>query len=86
MMTGNAEEYFKALAKCCPPHPELELGCFLTLWNSIKHCRNRIILGMLMMSGTTYAPPQLRSGLSVDETPGEMNMHIDTKRSPRTLA
>lgn len=86
MMTGKAEEYLSALARCCPPHPELELGFFLTLEYSIKHWRNRIMLGMLMIKGTMYAPPQLRSGLSVDETPGVMNMHIETNRSPRILA
>ena len=86
MMTGKAEEYFNALARCCPPQPELEVGCFRTLWYSMRHCRSRIKLGMLIMRGTMYAPPQLRSGLSVEDTPGETNMHVDTNRSPRTLA
>jgi hypothetical protein len=87
-MTGKAVEYFSAFARCCPPQPMLALllGLFLTLPNSIKHCRNRIRLGMLMIIGTMYAPPQLRSGLSVEETPGDMNMQPATNKSPKTLA
>jgi hypothetical protein len=38
------------------------------------------------MNGTTYAPPQLRSGLSVEDFPFDRSMHNDTKRSPNTLA
>ena len=43
------------------------------------------MLGMLMIRGTTYFPPQFRSGLSVEEVPMVKNMHADTNRSPRTL-
>ena len=38
------------------------------------------------MIGTMYCPPQVRSGLSVDEIPLEKNMQPDTKRSPRIFA
>ena len=71
-----------------PPQPVLAflLGLFLTLEYSIKHCLSRIMLGMLIMNGTKYAPPQFRSGLSVEEMPGDRNMHPDTNKSPRTLA
>jgi len=86
MMTGNAVEYFKALARCWPPHPEVVVGLLRTLPYSMRHCRKRIKLGMLMIKGTMYAPPQLRSGLSVDETPGEKNMHPATNQSPKTFA
>lgn len=88
MITGKALEYLRALARCCPPQPDVPdfCGLFLTLENSIKHCRNRIMLGMLIISGTIYWPPQLRSGLSVDEEPEEINIQRETKRSPRTLA
>ena len=90
MMTGRALEYFRAFARCCPPHPvELEPpGCclsFLTLENSIKHCLRRIKLGILIMIGTRYVPPQARSGLSVDEYLLDTSMQPDTKRSPKTL-
>lgn len=44
------------------------------------------MLGMLMMNGTRYWPPQLRSGASVDEEPEEKNIQTAMKRSPRTLA
>ena len=33
-----------------------------------------------------YAPPQLRSGMAVEETPGEKNMHCEMKRSPSGFA
>ena len=90
-MTGSALEYFRALAKCCPPQPEVpvppaSLLAILTLRNSIKHCRNRIRLGILMTIGTRNAPPQPRSGLAVDECLLDKSMHSDTKRSPSTLA
>ena len=87
-MTGKADEYLRALARCWPPQPDVPdfWGLFRTLKYSIKHCRSRIILGMLIINGTMYCPPQLRSGLSVDEDPAEKNMQAETKRSPKTLA
>lgn len=87
MITGKALEYFSALARCCPPQPvDADFGPPLTLENSIRHCRKRIKLGMLIIRGTTYFPPQFRSGLSVEEVPIVKNMHADTNRSPSTLA
>ncbi len=86
MTTGKALEYFRALARCCPPQPvDADFGPLLTLENSIRHCRRRIKLGMLMIKGTTYFPPQFLSGLSVEEVPMVKNMHADTNRSPSTL-
>ncbi len=86
MTTGKALEYFRALARCWPPQPvEADFGPRLTLENSVRHCRKRIMLGMLMIRGTMYFPPQFRSGLSVEEIPIVKNMHADTNRSPRTL-
>ena len=85
-MTGKALEYLAAFAKCCPPHPLLVVGFRLTRPYSIKHCRSRIMLGMLIMIGTAYAPPHPRSGLSVLLIPDEKNMHKETNRSPNTLA
>ena len=87
-MTGKALEYFKALARCCPPQPDDADGCSKsrTLEYSIKHCRNRIMLGIEMIKGMMYCPPQFRSGLSVEETPVERNMQTEMKRSPSTLA
>lgn len=91
MITGKALAYFRAFARCCPPHPEDTRvpGClivFLTLRNSIRHCRNLIKLGTLMIIGTKYGPPQPRSGFAVEDDVLESNIHSDTKRSPRTLA
>jgi hypothetical protein len=90
MITGNALVYFNALARCCPPHPEPSPpclpSCLRTLRYSIKHCRKRIKDGMLMISGTIYCPPQLRSGFPVDEWRDEKNMHADTNISPNTFA
>lgn len=90
-MTGNALEYFSAFARCCPPHPELPIPPDLwlplrTRRYSIKHCRKRIKLGMLMMSGTMKTPPQVLSGLPVLECFLEMNMHSATNKSPMTFA
>ncbi len=53
---------------------------------SIRHCRNRIKLGILMIIGTVYFPPQPLSGLSVEDFSDERNMHSETNRSPRTFA
>ena len=88
MMTGNALEYFRALARCCPPHPVDDTFCvlFLTRKYSIRHCLNRIMLGILMTKGTIYWPPQPLSGLLVDDTPVLKNMQTEIKKSPRTLA
>ena len=91
MITGNALEYFSALARCCPPQaevPEPPALCILllTLRNSIKHCRSRIKLGRLMIKGTRTEPPQPRSGLDVEEYLLERNMQPETNKSPRTLA
>lgn len=86
MITGKADEYFSALARCCPPQPEVEPGFLLTLPYSIKHCLSRIMLGMLITRGTIYAPPHPLSGFAVDETPDEKNMHSDTNKSPSTFA
>lgn len=88
MITGNALEYFSAFARCCPPQPvDADFWqFFLTLEYSIRHWRRRIILGILIIMGTKYWPPQLRSGLSVDEDPTDTNMHAEMNRSPRTLA
>lgn len=86
IITGKADEYFRAFARCWPPQPEDTVGFFRTLLYSIKHCRSRIRLGMLMMRGTMYAPPQPLSGLPVEDTPDEKNIQIETNRSPRTLA
>jgi hypothetical protein len=44
------------------------------------------MLGMLMIRGTMYDPPQPRSGFPVDEAPGVTNMHKATNRSPSTFA
>lgn len=87
MITGNALEYFKAFAKCWPPHPVPAVFCGLSLTRlySIKHCLSRIMLGMLMIMGTIYCPPHPLSGLSVEDFPDERNMHNETKRSPSTL-
>ena len=84
-MTGNAVAYFKALARCCPPQPELAVLLRRTRRNSIRHCRNRIMLGMDIMRGTRYCPPHPLSGFAVD-TLLEKSMHVDTNRSPSTLA
>ena len=91
-MTGKALKYFNAFAKCCPPQPKVlaDLGSSimvsLTLLYSIKHCIRRTIYGYARRSGTKYAPPQPRSGIAVEEIPGEKNMHCEMKRSPRGLA
>lgn len=87
-MTGNALEYFNALAKCWPPHPVAAVFCglFLTRMYSIRHCLSRIKLGILMMIGTMYFPPHPLSGLSVEDFPEERNMHSETNRSPSTFA
>lgn len=88
MMTGNALEYFSAFARCCPPQPvDADFWpLFLTLEYSIRHWRRRIMLGILIIAGTKYWPPQLRSGLPVDEDPNDTNMHAEMNRSPSTLA
>ena len=86
MITGKALEYLRALARCCPPQPvDADFGARRARENSIRHCRKRIKLGMLMIRGTMYFPPQFRSGLSVDDVPIVKNMHAETNRSPRTL-
>jgi len=85
MITGNALEYLAAFARCCPPHPLPAVEFLRTRPYSIRHCLNRIRLGMLMINGTIYAPPQPRSGRSVLLTPHEKNIHKDTNRSPKTL-
>lgn len=87
MMTGKAVEYFRALARCCPPQPEeADFGPFLTREYSIKHWRRRIMLGTLIIRGTMIWPPQLLSGLFVEEVLKERNMHAEMKRSPKTFA
>lgn len=88
MMTGNALEYFNAFAKCWPPHPvdAVFCGILLTRMYSIRHCLNRMILGMLMIMGTMYFPPHPLSGLSVEDLPEDRNMHSETNKSPKTFA
>lgn len=90
-MTGNAEAYLAALARCWPPHPALpnppERRFDLpTRIYSITHWRNRIRYGIAIMSGTTISPPHDRFGLAVADPEGVKNMHIATKRSAITFA
>jgi len=87
-MTGKAEKYFSALARCCPPHPFWDVMPpflaleFRTRTYSIKHCRSRIKEGIAMMMGTRNWPPHPRSGRAVAEPEGEeKNMQRETKRS-----
>src|SRR5277367_5526245 len=91
MMTGNAEAYLSAFARCWPPQPSDEYPpClwlyFLTRRYSIMHWRKRMRLGMAIISGTINCPPHPRSGLLVADFPDEKNMQSETKRSPKTLA
>jgi hypothetical protein len=94
MITGNAEKYFSAFARCWPPHPEaggsVEEWCEReerTRRYSIMHWRKRIKEGIAMIIGTKYCPPQPRSGLAVAE-PGLLvkNIQRATKRSAIILA
>jgi hypothetical protein len=87
-MTGKAEKYFSALARCWPPHPEWAdippflIFAFRTLTYSIKHWRSRMSEGIAMIIGTRYWPPQPRSGRAVAEPSGpEKNMQSETNKS-----
>ena len=85
-MTGNAEQYFAAFARCWPPHPLDGDGFARTRKYSIMHCRKRIRDGMAMMSGTKYCPPQPLSGREVADPLCWKYMHIDTNRSAMIFA
>lgn len=87
MMTGKAEAYLRALARCWPPHPwgpmvpPFRALRERTRKYSIRHWRRRMREGMAIMMGTRYWPPHPRSGLRVAEPSDWKNMHRATKRS-----
>ena len=59
MMTGNADAYFSAFARCWPPHPPAPVPPdrrfeARTRRYSIMHWRNRISEGIAIMIGTRY--------------------------------
>ena len=81
MMTGNAEQYFAAFARCCPPHPLDIVGFARTRKYSIIHCLNRIMDGIAMMMGTKYCPPHPLSGRPVADPLCWKYMQIATNKS-----
>ncbi len=91
MITGNALAYFRALARCCPPHPFVPIPPALrfecrTRKYSIRHCRNRIKDGIAIMMGRRYWPPHALSGRCVAEPSFWKNMQRETKRSAMIFA
>jgi len=85
-MTGKAEKYFRALARCCPPQPcaptpPLRWLLERTRRYSVMHWRKRIREGMAITMGTMYWPPQPLSGLFVAEPSCEKNIQSATNRS-----
>lgn len=74
-MTGNAVEYFKALAKCWfPLLTSRREAVRRDRRYSVRHWRSRIALGTAIIMGTIKSFPQARFGLEVADSPSVKNM------------